>query len=104
MGAFMRVPVYYTNLADYIKTVRTNQDIEVYGAFLKGNNLYQSDLQQPALVVMGNESKGISKEIEKLISKKVTIPSFSRHNEKSESLNVAIATSIICSEFARRTI
>ena len=54
------------------------------------------------LIVMGNEGKGVSPEVEKLINKKLYIPNYPQERETSESLNVAIATAVVCSEFRRR--
>ncbi|MCM2302559.1 MAG: RNA methyltransferase, partial [Flavobacteriaceae bacterium] len=73
----------------------------IYGTFIEGKNIYNIELPKKALVVMGNEANGISPEIEKLITQKISIPAFGRHQE-TESLNVATATAIILSEFRRR--
>lgn len=101
MGAFLRVQLTYTNLPNYIQKAKKNADIEVYGAFLSGDNIYKSNLKKPAFLIMGNESKGISKELEKHIMHKITIPSYSNNGDRTESLNVAVATAIICAEFKR---
>ena len=53
---------------------------------------------------MGNESKGISSKIASFINRRMTIPSFSQRIDRTESLNVSIATGIICSEFKRRAL
>lgn len=102
MGAFLRVNVFYTDLEHFIKNIPASSKIDVFGTFIKGENIYKTELPEDALVVMGNESKGISKNIERLVTRKITIPSFSANPDKSESLNVAIATGIVCSEFRRR--
>lgn len=101
MGAFMRVNITYTNLIDFIKWANKDS-IPVYGTFLEGEDIYTSNIRDKGIIVMGNESNGISDEIKKLITQKITIPSFNK-DIGSESLNVAIATGIICSEFKRRT-
>ncbi len=98
MGAILRVRVHYTELAPILNSV----DVPIYGAFLEGDNIYQRDLTPEGIIVMGSEGQGVSPEIEALISQKLYIPSFNGDAEGSESLNVAIATAIICSEFRRR--
>ena len=101
MGAIARVNVYYANLEDVILKA-TSLGIQSYGTFLDGNNIYSSNLSPEGIIVMGNEGNGISHGVEKLISHRLTIPNFSKGNETSESLNVAMATAIVCSEFKRR--
>jgi len=98
MGSFTRVNVYYTDLEKLLVDAK-KEDLPIYGAQLNGKNIYESDLVSPGLIVMGSESHGISKEIQKLINRPITIPRFSE--EGAESLNVAVATAIICSEFRR---
>ena len=102
MGAFLRVKVHYTNLESYLQEAR-DANIPVYGAFLKGDNIYNASLYKQAIIVMGNESKGISDNIGSYVSQSITIPSFRSGDAGSESLNVAVATAIICSEFARQS-
>jgi TrmH family RNA methyltransferase len=77
-------------------------DIPIYGAFMEGENIYQTELNPKACIVIGNEAHGISKSLESLITKKIHIPSFSNNQNRAESLNVATATAVICSEFKRR--
>lgn len=60
------------------------------------------NLSAHGLIVMGNEGKGVSPEVERLINKKLYIPNYPQERETSESLNVAIATAVVCSEFRRR--
>ena len=100
MGAFLRVNVFYKNLIAFFEDI--NAKIPVYGAFLDGNNIYNETLSESGIIVMGNESKGISDEISKYITHKITIPTFTNKPDKTESLNVSVATAIICSEFKRR--
>lgn len=98
MGAIGRVKIFYTDLDDFIP----NTGLPVYGTFLEGEIIYNCDLPQEALIVMGNEGNGISDETSKLITKKIFIPDFPLGMTKSESLNVSTATAIVCSEFRRR--
>lgn len=99
MGALSRVNIHYANIVDLL-TQYSNSPI--YGTFLDGENIYTKTLHPHGFIVMGNEGKGIRPDVEKLISHRLYIPSFSTNNTTSESLNVAVATAIVCSEFRRR--
>lgn len=103
MGAIARVGIHYTNLSECIASAKA-ANISIYGTFLEGDNIYTQNLDSNGVIVLGNEGKGLSKEIEALVSKRITIPSFCIDENTSESLNVAMATAIVCSEFRRRTI
>lgn len=102
MGAIFRKQVIYTDLA---KVCRKFLDVgfPVYGTFLDGKNLYENlpADSKHGLVVMGSESFGISPQLEALVSNKLLIPPYPADSVTSESLNVAIATAIICAEFRR---
>jgi len=98
MGAIARVQIFYVSLPDWLSAI---EDIPVYGAFLEGENIYKETLSPVGLIVMGSEGKGISREVEKRITRKLYIPHFPPGAETTESLNVAMATAIICSEFRR---
>jgi TrmH family RNA methyltransferase len=99
MGSISRVKLIYKNLQEFFGTIPLN--IPVYGSFLNGDNIYSSELTPNGLIIIGNESKGISDELNCFINKKITIPSFSV-NKSAESLNASIATAIIISEFRRK--
>jgi TrmH family RNA methyltransferase len=77
-------------------------DVPVYGTFLDGDNMYEKKLASHGLVVMGNEGNGVSDEVAKLVNERLYIPNYPPQRETSESLNVAMATGIICAEFRRR--
>ena len=96
MGSISRVKVTYLDLNEYIASA--NQ--AVFGTFMDGENIYQSTLPQDGIIVMGNEANGISKEIEAIVSQRLSIPRFGSV-QKTESLNVATATAIVLSEFRR---
>lgn len=103
MGAIFRVYVHYTDLYRFIKSNLDNS--EIYGTFLNANNIYKETLTPNGIIVMGGESQGISKDIEMLIKRRLFIPSFAKQeNYCSESLNVAVATAIVCSEFRRSSV
>jgi len=98
MGAIARVKVFYTSLPELLNDFT---DFPVYGAFLEGKNIYEEKLTTAGLIVMGNEGKGISRPVAKYISRKLYIPNYPVDAQTTESLNVAVATAIICSEFRR---
>ena len=102
MGAIFRKQVIYTDLADVCNKFLA-AGLPVYGTFLDGKNLYENLPQEEkkGLIVMGSESFGISPQLEALINKKLLIPPYPADSLTSESLNVAIATAIICAEFRR---
>ena len=103
MGALARVKVHYLPLDDIMEQAM-KLNMPIYGTFMEGEDIYKCDLTTNGLVVMGNEGNGISEKITSCISRKINIPSYPSGVATSESLNVAIATSIICSEFRRKTI
>ena len=105
MGAIFRVKLHYVDLPSLSKIVLAAGG-KVYGTFLDGQNLYHKDLDNgdsaPSVIVIGNESNGISAEMAKLVSDRLYIPPFPPDDPGSESLNAAIATSITVAEFRRR--
>lgn len=100
MGAIFRIKIQYVNLPEFLGT-HCHTQIPVYGTFLEGENIYSETLSANGILIMGNEGNGISPEVSRLINHKLSIPSFSK-GEGSESLNVAVAAAICCSEFKRR--
>lgn len=102
MGAFLRVNVHYTNLTDFIPDYKSHTENQCFGTFLDGENIYQSELPEKGLIILGNEGNGISKEVESLVDKKLHIPSFAKGSNHAESLNISVAAAIVVSEFKRR--
>ncbi len=102
MGAFLRVNVHYLDIENLIADYSKLPDFEIFGTFMEGENIYKKNLPNKGFIVMGNEGNGISSNISHLISSKISIPNFSTNPEKTESLNVAIATAIVCSEFMKK--
>jgi TrmH family RNA methyltransferase len=96
MGSIARVNVNYIDLETFINQTQ----LAVFGTFMNGTNIYKTNLPQEGIIIMGNEANGISREIEKLIKNRLTIPRFGTL-QKTESLNVATATAIVLSEFRR---
>ena len=101
MGALARVKVHYADLKDIFKICRKNY-FPIYGTFLDGKSIYDAELSKCGVIVMGNEGNGISDDIAELVSNKLLIPSYPINEPTSESLNVAVATAIVCNEFRRR--
>ena len=102
MGAILRVRVHYTELAACLSAAAV-QGIPVYGTFLEGENIYGSELTPEGIVVMGNEGRGVTEAVARTVTRKLFIPPWPAGRRGSESLNVAMATGIVCSEFRRRT-
>ncbi|MFC2117313.1 RNA methyltransferase [Bacteroidota bacterium] len=100
MGSFSRVKVHYIDINSLIDNL--NYSIQIYGTFLEGENIYNTKLSETGIIIMGNESKGIHPNLEKLVTKKLSIPTFPGDEAEINSLNVSAATAIICSEFRRR--
>lgn len=101
MGALAHVKVFYTDLIPFIQAQKKNK-VPVYGTFLNGDNMYDRELSDNGLLIMGNEGNGVRSEVEALVNEKLYIPNFPELRETSESLNVAIATAVISAEFRRR--
>jgi len=87
MGSFCRVKIYYTDLEPYLVAARK----PIYGTFLDGTDIHRLKFNAGGMIVIGNEANGISPAIEKIVTKKITIPRYG----KAESLNAAIAAGII---------
>lgn len=102
MGSFCRVNVIPVDI-QLLENLIQQSKLPVYGAFMDGKNIYSENLVQEALIILGNEGSGIREEAAKLVTNKISIPTFSENANTAESLNVAIAAAIICSEFKRRT-
>ena len=96
MGSISRIPVHYTDLPVYLKEEKR----PVFGTFMEGDPIYHIPLPGEAVIIMGNEANGISTNVQAHISTKITIPQFGKVNS-TESLNVAMATAIVLSEFKR---
>jgi RNA methyltransferase, TrmH family len=102
MGSFARVKVHYRDSQELFQDIVDFNDYPLIATLLEGNNIYQSDLPSHGMIFFGNESKGLSKNISEKCPYKISIPS--SENSMAESLNLAISTGIICSEFRRRFI
>lgn len=98
MGSLARVQIHYLPLPQFLDATK----LPVYGGFMDGKSIYSEEFPTDAIVIMGNEANGISKEIAEKVSKRISIPRFGKI-QKTESLNVATATAILLNEFRRTT-
>ena len=99
MGSIAHVNIVYTDLLQLFDSLPPSYP--VYGTLLDGDDIYQQPLSNEGIIVMGNEGNGISEAIRQRVNRRLLIPCF-RKGDTAESLNVAIATAITCSEFRRR--
>ena len=72
MGSIARVNVFYTSIEEFFKNIQCT--IKIYGTFLDGESVYSKKLDENAIIVIGNESKGISESLLPYISEKLLIP------------------------------
>lgn len=105
MGAIFRVKFHYTDLKTLAESALESGG-KVYGTFLDGQNIYRRDLdtgsQNPSVIIIGNESEGISPEMAAIVSDRLFIPPYPSDDPGSESLNAAVATALTVAEFRRR--
>jgi TrmH family RNA methyltransferase len=101
MGSIARVRIIYTDLTKTLEAIAS--EMPIYGTFLDGENIHSRQLPQEAVIVMGNEGKGISQEVARLVTDRVLIPNYPAGRPTADSLNVAIATAITCAEFRRNS-
>ncbi len=91
MGSFLKISAYYLNLKDFL----SNIEIPIFAAVLNGKNIHEFIFPNRGLLLIGNESKGINKELLNIVNNKITIPKYGN----AESLNAGIATAIICDKW-----
>lgn len=105
MGAIFRVKFHYADIPGLCRTA-VSAGGNVYGTFLDGSDMYEKQLNtgkdSPSVIVIGNESNGISDEVAGLVSDRLYIPPYPKNDTGSESLNAAVATAITVAEFRRR--
>lgn len=94
MGSFTRVQLFYVKLETYFSQL-TNAHL--FGTFLNGQNVHQVTFPKEGYLLIGNESNGISKDIEVLVNQRITIPRFGL----AESLNASVATAIVLDNWRR---
>jgi len=106
MGAIFRVDFQYVNLPKALAEIKKCKGM-IFGTFLDGSNIYSTDLStgsgSPAVIVIGNESNGISDDVSRIVDTRLHIPAYPVGKKSgSESLNAAVATAITVAEFTRR--
>lgn len=101
MGAILRVRVHYCDLAAYLAAERA-AGTPIYGTFLEGENIYRTELSPTGIVLMGNEGRGVTPACAAQVTRKLFIPPYPADRHATESLNVAMATGIVCAEFRRQ--
>lgn len=105
MGAIFRVRFAYCDLEEAAAAF-IEAGGKVYGTFLDGNNIYRTTLdtgiESPVMIVIGNESEGISDSMAGMVSDRLFIPPYPAGELRSESLNAAVATAVTVAEFRRR--
>ena len=104
MGAILRVRVHYVDDLAHLLLSARSQGMPIYGTLLTGKNIYTTEVENRGIVVMGNEGRGVSEECQTTLTHHLLIPPYPANQPTSESLNVAMATGIILSEFRRRAL
>ena len=99
MGALARVRVHYLDLASFLSDCKS---MPIYGTFMDGESIYEKELSATGIIVMGNEGNGISDSVRSLVAEKLLLPNYPFGETTSESLNVGVATALVCGEFRRR--
>ena len=105
MGAIFRVKFHYCDIARLCRFISLSGG-DSYGTFLDGTDIYSSKLntgeKTKSLIVIGNESNGISPEVASTLEERLFIPPYPADVRGSESLNAAVATAVTVAEFRRR--
>jgi RNA methyltransferase, TrmH family len=101
MGAILHVEVHYFNLKQFLG-IAIEKGQQVYGTLTEGESVYEKELGNQGVILLGNESRGISDDLLPLITNKIMIPRFNKHKYGIDSLNVSMAASIVFSEFSRK--
>jgi TrmH family RNA methyltransferase len=102
MGGVFHVKVSYCNLSDILKMANATDGFTVYGTFIDGKRIWDEQLNSKAIIVFGNESRGISGNLMPYIKERLTIPGYiTEASLYTDSLNVASSVAIICSAFRR---
>lgn len=100
MGSAFRVKLEYCDLPQVLATARS-AGVDVFGTFMDGENIYETNKENGGIIVMGNEGHGISSEVESTVSRRIAIPCGCDPKFAPESLNVSSAAAIVCNEFYR---
>lgn len=101
MGAILNVRIHYSDLGSFLP-LALEKNLPVFGAVLEGDSIYSQKLGSKGVILLGNESKGVSGDLSRYITQKIKIPGFNNAKYGIDSLNVSMAAAVIFSEFARR--
>jgi len=101
MGSIMRVNVHHMELQELFSHANRLK-VPIYGTAMKGEDLFDTPVKKPGIIVFGNESEGIDLRYESFFKNKLRIPRFSDSNHTVESLNIASSVAVTCSELRRR--
>lgn len=99
MGSFTRIRIYESDLVRFFNNKRN--EAPIYGAFMQGDDIRTLAFEKNAVLIIGNEGKGISPEVEKCVTRKIHIPSFAKNGDHAESLNASIAAAVSMYEMRR---
>jgi RNA methyltransferase, TrmH family len=102
MGAILHVDVYYSDLNKFVR-LAYEKNIPVFGTLLNGDSIHRQKLTSKGIILLGNESRGISNELIPFVTHKIMIPGANRTKPGIESLNVGMAASVVFFEFLRQT-
>lgn len=102
MGALLHVNVYYEDLKQIFIAAK-ERSVPVFGTLLEGSSIYNHKLNKKGIILLGNESKGVSADLMEFVTEKIKIPKFSSATEGIDSLNVGMAAAIVFSEFLRKS-
>jgi len=98
MGSFCRMRVFSTDLPDFLK----EKDCSILGTFMNGEPIETVKFNRNDILVIGNESNGISRAVEALVSRRIHIPSFETSPTHAESLNASIAAAVVMYQYRLR--
>lgn len=102
MGAFLRINLHYCELKESLIKLKEQHGYVLFGTSLKGSNIYEEKFSNKSLIILGNESSGVSESVLPITDHQIRIPNFSTGEIKTESLNVSVAAAVICSEIRGR--
>jgi RNA methyltransferase, TrmH family len=102
MGALLHVSVWYYDLKTLLKAVKGK--VPVYGTLFDGESIYRHKLGNKGIILLGNESRGISEELIPFVTEKILIPKYNQAKQGIDSLNVGMAASVVFSEFLRKSV
>lgn len=95
MGSFLRVSFYRTNLEDYLSDIQ----LPIYGSLVgQGISVHEVDFAEHGVIILGSESEGISTSLIRYVTQSIHIPQYG----SAESLNVGIATAVLCDNMRRK--